>query len=153
MNSKYLMSALALIFGVVTNVGATQLNQHGANFTPRSSADAAFIAHGPYGVSNNAATPKQVIASVDHNPSTTGETIHVFGSHNGIQTTSLCAYSVNSSGLPLASTCSPAAGVAGAWVRTLSFTAPQTPPGSFLSLVATLPANGNGRIIGLSVSP
>lgn len=153
MNSKHLVSALAVVFGVVTNVGATQLNQHAANFTPRFGTDAPYIVHSPNGVSNTATTPKQVIASVDHNPSSTGETVYVFGWHNGAQTTTVCAYSYNFNSVLLAAICNSPGGVAGSWFRTISFTTAQTPPWSFLSVLAVLPANGNGRILGLSVLP
>lgn len=152
MNRKHLVSALALVFGVVTNVGATQLNQHGANFTPVRGTDAPYIVHATNGVSNTATTPKPVIASVDHNPSTTGETVFVFGSHNGVQTTTICVYSYNFNSAYLAGTCS-AVGVAGTWFRTFALTAAQTPQWSFQLVVATLPANSNGRILGLSVLP
>ena len=153
MKANLVLSALALAAtAVATNVGAAQINSNGSVFQPYNASEATRIDYLGTGVRTLASTPTYVIASVDRNPSTGGQTVYIDGTHSGAQTTTCSVLSYNYNGTVLSSQSVNATAVSGAWERTVRFTPAQSTNWAYFSVLCLLPANGAGVLLGVATS-
>ncbi|WP_044238163.1 hypothetical protein [Chondromyces apiculatus] len=153
MKANLVLTALALAAtAVATNVGATQLNSNGSAFQPYNASQATVIDYFGTGVRTIASTPTYVVASVDHNPSTSGQTVFIDGTHSGSQTTTCSVLSYNYNGTILSSQSVNATAVSGAWERSVRFTPAQSTNWAYFSVLCLLPANGAGVLLGVAAS-
>jgi hypothetical protein len=149
MKTNLIISALALAAtAVVSNANATQLNISGVAFHAFNASEVTSIDYLTSGVRTIAASPRSVIASVDHNPP--GRTIYIDGLHYGPQTTVCTLYSYNDNTTFLGSTTVTASSVTGAWERVISVSVAMSPNWAYYSVLCTIPANGNGVLYGVT---
>lgn len=152
MKAHLIVSALALAAtAVVSSAHALQINNHGADFQPYNAGQAQDIDYLASGVRTTASGSRSVIASIDHNPSSTGYRIDIDGTHSGAQTTSCTVYSYRYDGFQLAARSVSASSVSGTWTRIAYLNALESPQWSYFSVVCTIPGNGAGVLHGVGI--
>jgi hypothetical protein len=153
MKAQHIVSALVLAAtAIASNAGAAQTNGSGVNFHVFHTWQASKIEYAAFGVQNLDTSPLEIISSVDHSPSTGGQTIYIDGMHWATETTSCTLFAYDYDGNWLATKSVSATNVNGHWERVISLTAAESPTWAYYSVLCSIPANLKGVLIGVTSS-
>lgn len=125
MGTRNLLSALAIIIGGATSVGATQINQHGSAFqqfnVQTQWSTLAYYANGVQNLDSHTNVP--VIAPVAHNPTPNASTVYIDGYNSSAASVGFTLYAYNDNGTYLGSVGSTSFTGSGQWELNLTIPA------------------------------
>ena len=147
------MAALvvATVGGMIPTAHAITNNQAGINWHAYYNSSAPYISYSNYpGVRSYKSTQDYVIGSINFNNNAGGISMTLWGTNYGSGTyTGFVVYSATGLGAYRSSQVVYPSGNYAQWV---GLSASQVPANSFVSVLVTLPANGNGVFYGANVN-
>jgi len=153
---KRIMSALLLAgsFVVAPSAEATTIISHGSDFTAFNAAEVISIDYVGSGVRTIASSPRIITAAIKRNPISAGsQSFTINGLHFGSQSTTCSVSSYDAAGNFISGNSFTAGPLSGAWSRTISIVAASLTGNAHVSAECTIPASGNGIVVGVVATP